>query len=166
VQTQLSCTPPSRCQLGEDSSRIPLAVVSLRVLSNITSRAQLPSRFLQAALRGFPPAFASNPSVLSLLLTGYQPGSTQTGHDCLAVHAHESVAPPSYCLALLVQGLRQVRVASDEHVWSFPQTTAPPAVRLSLTWPADFYSNHAPGHQLASKRPCRAVRAVSQTARG
>ena len=110
---------------------------------------------------GFYTDCVSNPSVLSFLLPGYQPGSPQTGHDCLAVHAQCSTSAIPDCLAIQMQGLRPAWCSVVSMSGASPRTPFRHAWWLSPPRPAEFYSDHAPGHQLAAQLYCRSAVAVS-----
>jgi hypothetical protein len=89
----------------------------------------------------------------------------QTGCDCLAAHNSLSLGFPLHSLhykrknlgGALPVGLLCLELPPEHR----------PVMQVALaTYLPGFYSNPAPGHQLASVCPCWDTQAVSQTARG
>jgi hypothetical protein len=163
LRTYLSCTPLDRVTNWE---KTPLGVLwqlpRSRVLSNLNPRrAHCPGGFIRQRVGFYTDQCVSNPSVLSFLLPGYQSGSPQTGHDCLAVHAQCSTGAIPDCLAKQMQGLRPVWCSVVSMSGASPRTPFRHSWWLSPPRLAEFYSDHAPGHQLAAQPYYRSAVAVS-----
>ena len=170
--TRILCTAVASPQ-AKPLSWLTLRLATLLVLSNTNPWRSPPPRAPTNSVRGFTLVIRSprwgptTASVLSSLpfelcsKTGYQPVSKRVATALPHTVVHPAGMPP--LLPLQTEGVR--------FTFGLPCLEFPPEHRsvtqaALATYHSDFYSNHAPGHQLASKRPCRAVRAVSQTARG
>ncbi len=173
--TRILCTAVALPQ-AKPLSWLTLRLATFLVLSNTNPWRSPPPRAPTNSVRGFtlvyplPTERANNrlgPFVVAdrALLEDRLPAGQQTGCDCLAAHGSSSRWLVPHSSHYKRKALGEVLAVG------LPCLELPPEHR-SVTYAAlaaymtDFYSNHAPGHQLVSVRPCRAVRAVSQTAHG
>jgi len=110
-------------------------------------------------VRGFSPAEPATASVLSSSLTGL-PARFAANGSRLPCRARSFIFAGSALTACLAAGLRPVHHPRGNHVRSFPRNTARLPARFSPA-PAPTStdsprcrrpSDHAPGHQLASRR--------------
>ena len=176
--TRILCTAVASPQ-AEPLSWFTLRLASPLVLSNTQALDGLRRQgHLASSVRGFTlftnnnrlssfvvafRAFARQPVIIQAAFATWS--GRQTGYDCLAAHNSLSLGFPLHSLhykrknlgGALPVGLLCLELPPEHR----------PVMQVALaTYLPGFYSNPAPGHQLAFVSPCRNTRAVSQTARG